>query len=170
MTAVLPAPDPPRPNAPTAIAGGRTRVADAIVPRIAEAILSDPPLCHVTFTTIWASRAVSRSLCETRRSHHHNLLTTGRLDRVRRYRKEVRCVPDYRWYPSHRETTAVLRRCSPFGRREFRQRRWRQRERSPTVLAKYPHRTDRRGFHGLSDGWRTRTTARSSATPRRPRT
>lgn len=40
----------------------------------------------------------------------------------------------------------ALGRCSPFGRREFRHRRWRRRERSPTVLAKYSHRKDRQGF------------------------
>ena len=146
MTAVLPAPDPPRPNAPTAIAGGRTRVADAIVPRIADAILSDPPLCHVTFTTIWASRAVSRSLCETRRSHITTLnedngwivsvVTAKRLDASRITGGTHLIVRQPR----------VLGRCSPFGRREFWHRRSRPRERSPTVLAKYSHRKDRQGF------------------------
>lgn len=46
----------------------------------------------------------------------------------------------------------VLGRCSPFRRREFRHRRWRRRERSPTVLAKYSRRRIGRGFHGLSNG------------------
>jgi len=71
MTAVLPAPDPPRPNAPTAIAGGRTRVADAIVPRIADAILSDTPHC------MWHSRRSGRvARCRDRYAGpgftHHN--------------------------------------------------------------------------------------------------
>ena len=121
-------------------------VADAIVPRIADAILSDTPLCHVTFTTIWASRAVPRSLCETRGSHitTHNedngwtvsVVTAKRLD-ASRITGATHLIT---------RQPRALGRCSPFGRREFRHRRWRPRERSPTVLAKYSHRKDRQGF------------------------
>jgi hypothetical protein len=152
MTAVLPAPDPPRPNAPTAIAGGRTRVADVIVPRIADAILSDTPLCHVTSTTIWASRAVPRSLCETR-VHTSQPITRTTAGPCQSLPQRVRCVRITGATRLLAEQPRSLGRCSPFGRREFRHRGWRPRERSPTVLAGYSHRRDRRGFHGLSHGY-----------------
>jgi hypothetical protein len=144
MTAVLPAPDPPRPNAPTAIAGGRTRVADAIVPRIADTILSDPPLCPVTFTTIWASRAVPRSLCETR-VHTSQPITRTTAGPCQSLPQRVRCVRITGGTHLLAEQPRSLGRCSPFGRREFLHRGWRPRERSPTALAGYSHRRDRRG-------------------------
>jgi hypothetical protein len=97
------------------------------------------------------SRGVAIAMRDPAFTHHYHL-TRQRLDRVRRYRKEVRCVLDCRWYPSHRETTAVLRRCSPFGRREF----WlggggRASARLPCWLNIRIARIGR-GFHGLSNG------------------
>jgi hypothetical protein len=56
----------------------------------------------------------------------------------------------------------VLRRCSTFGRREFWDRRWRRRERSPTVLAENSHRQDRQGFPWPFERLRRAAPARES--------
>jgi hypothetical protein len=135
MTAVLPAPDPPRPNAPTAIAGGRTRVAEAIVPRIAVVILSDSPLCHVTFTTIRACRG-----CDDRYASRwfvlHNRLTRTTTGRCQSLPQSDRCVQIPGDTRCHHGATACIGRCSPFRRREFPHRRRRQ-QTSVTPKARY---------------------------------